>query len=551
MNPLQTAAPSEIPPPDLVRDPDRIGAYLADASGFGPAWALGLVRPASEAEVAAFLRGTLQKPVPGSRRLPVPVLPQAGRSSLTGGAVPQGEVILSVERLSAIGRLERVSATEARLFVEPGVRLRQLQEHLAERGWYYPPVPTYQEACLGGTAATNAGGAATFKYGSTRDWIEGLRVILYNGDLLELWRGQAVARPGQRFEITLSCGSRLEVPVPTYQTPPLKKISAGYYGSDPLDLVDLFIGSEGTLGVITGLVVRVVSLPPSVLTGLLFLRSTAQAFRLSASLRDLALKTRSGEAGADVRAIELLDAACLKLLRPQSERWRLRVPSWAQAAVLVEAELSESLHTEELAERYGRWLAGTLGDRDPLGRLWDVIVAAGADVEAAEWALSDDPVRSAELVAFREAAPQTVNELLGRRRAQDPEVRKIGGDLIVPVAELEDCYRACQRAFARRGLEAAIWGHVSDGNLHPNGLPRTAAEVRLGYEALLELGDWVRARGGCPLSEHGVGRNPVKQALLARFWGPDALAQMWAVKRALDPFERLAPGVLLPPLEPA
>lgn len=543
---LRTQAPPRTTPPPILQDRDQLAPYLEDASGFGPAWTPGLLRPQEEEEISAFLAHTLRFPVPGSEVIPVPVLPQAGRTSLTGGAVPQGEVVLSLERMNAIGRLEQIGPREARLSVDPGVRLRPLLAHLAERGWYYPPVPTYAEACIGGTAATNAGGAATFKYGSTRDWIEALRVVLYNGDVLELWRGQAVVDRHTEVEIALSDGSSLRLPIPSYRTPPLKKISAGYYAAEPLDLVDLFIGSEGTLGVITRLVLRLIPLPPAVLTGLIFTRSVSEALRLAGALRDLAHRSRSGAPGADVRAIEFLDEAALQLILPRARELRIEVPPWARAVLLLEAELPEALRLEDLAERYALWTEGQLPDGDPLGALWGAIASFGLPLEAADWALPDDPRRQTELMAFREAAPRMVNELLSRFRARDPGVRKTGGDIIVPVEELEACYAASREAFLRRGVDVAIWGHVSDGNLHPNGLPRTSQETRAGQEALLELGDWVRTRGGCPLSEHGVGRNPVKQELLRRFWGPEALGQMWALKGALDPSGRLAPGVLLP-----
>jgi D-lactate dehydrogenase (cytochrome) len=106
-----------------------------------------------------------------------------------------------------------------------------------------------------------------------------------------------------------------------------------------------------------------------------------------------------------------------------------------------------------------------------------------------------------------------------------------------------DVYR---RGFASRGLEFAIWGHLSDGNLHPNALPRNGDEVQRAQEAQLEFAAEAARRGGCPLSEHGVGRSRLKQEILRRFLGPAAIATMREIKAALDPDARLAPGVILP-----
>ena len=116
----------------------------------------------------------------------------------------------------------------------------------------------------------------------------------------------------------------------------------------------------------------------------------------------------------------------------------------------------------------------------------------------------------------------------------------------MPFDHLREALELYADGFARRGLEFAVWGHFADGNLHPNALPRTREEVALGIEAQLEFADEVTRRGGCPLSEHGVGRSPVKQEMLRRFLGNAAVARMRRIKKALDPESRFAPGVLFP-----
>ncbi len=142
--------------------------------------------------------------------------------------------------------------------------------------------------------------------------------------------------------------------------------------------------------------------------------------------------------------------------------------------------------------------------------------------------------------------PTRVNELLAQRRREHPRVCKVGGDLIVPVGELAAMIETYVREFERSGLEYAIWGHLSDGNLHPNALARNESEVAAATELQFRFADEAARRGGCPLSEHGVGRNPIKQEMLRRFLGDDAIAAMRAVKGALDPAGRFAPGVLFP-----
>jgi D-lactate dehydrogenase (cytochrome) len=149
--------------------------------------------------------------------------------------------------------------------------------------------------------------------------------------------------------------------------------------------------------------------------------------------------------------------------------------------------------------------------------------------------------------------PAAVNSRIGRAKQDvDRRIEKTAGDMIVPFDHLEELLACCEHEFQRRRLDVAVWGHISDGNLHPNVLARSFAEVKAGRAALVELGRQAIRLGGSPLAEHGVGRSRVKQQLLEELYGRTGLDEMRAVKRALDPHWRLAPGVLFhPPESPA
>jgi D-lactate dehydrogenase (cytochrome) len=141
--------------------------------------------------------------------------------------------------------------------------------------------------------------------------------------------------------------------------------------------------------------------------------------------------------------------------------------------------------------------------------------------------------------------PSAVNQRVGRaRQSVDPRIEKTAADLIVPFDRLQELIDGCAAEFGRRGLDAAVWGHVSDGNVHPNVIPRSFADVEAGKAAILALGREAIRLGGAPLAEHGVGRNRVKQQLLRELYGEEGIEEMRRVKRALDPDGRLAPGVL-------
>jgi len=153
--------------------------------------------------------------------------------------------------------------------------------------------------------------------------------------------------------------------------------------------------------------------------------------------------------------------------------------------------------------------------------------------------------RANQLLALREAAPVGVNRRVGdAKRTVDSRIEKTAGDMVVPFGGFEDMMTIYRTGYERRGLDYAIWGHVSDGNVHPNVIPRSYADVQAGRDAILEFGGEVVRMGGSPLAEHGVGRSALKQTLLKQLYGEDGVEQMRAVKRAIDPDWKMAPGVI-------
>lgn len=530
--------PTACTPPARVESAEILSAYLDDASGFPRGHAAALVRPATDDEAAAAViaaRGYRQS-----------VLPQAARTSLTGGAVPHGECVISVERLDRIGPLDESGGGDARIRVGAGVRLKTLEEYLRPRGYFYPPVPTCLEAMVGGTLSTNAGGAATFKYGVTREWVESLELVLSNGDRLSLARGQAQARPGESFRILLSDGSEFVIPVPTYRLPPLKKLSAGYHAADPLDLVDLFIGAEGTLALITGASLRLRESPAAELAGLVFCDTPQAAMALATELRQVASEARRAgdDCAPDIRAIEWFDARSLELILRAgiADKLCIALPEQARAAIYFELELPHPSDRERTLDRLAAALNGGAGDTDgPLLRLFRILRSHDL-IDRTELAFPGDASRRQALAALREAVPQQVGELLAGRGG----LAKCAGDMIVPFEKLGQAMELYRSAFEAAGLDYAVWGHFGDGNLHPNVLLRNESERDIAEAVLLQLAVEITALGGAPLSEHGVGRHPLKQRMLREFLGMRAIGEMRAIKRALDPSGCFAPGVLFP-----
>jgi D-lactate dehydrogenase (cytochrome) len=267
--------------------------FLEDAAHFPGGHAAGIVFPRTVEEVVEAVLSAES------------ILPIGAQSSLTGGATPMGETIVSTAKMTRV-----IEETATSITVRPGMTIAQIQEHLAQRGAWLPPAPTFTGACAGGIVATNAAGAATFKYGSTRDWVERLTIVLADGAVVRLRRGEIFAS-----QHNLEIAGR-PVVVPGYAMPRVAKRSAGYFAAPGMDAIDLFIGSEGTLGIIVEVTFRV--LAPARRTALAFVpcRSEQQAIRVAGALRDASIRTwHTGDAaGIDAAAIENIDRRSIEIV---------------------------------------------------------------------------------------------------------------------------------------------------------------------------------------------------------------------------------------------
>jgi D-lactate dehydrogenase (cytochrome) len=506
---------------------DALAAHLEDAAHFPGGRADGIARPKTEADIASLLRSATR------------VLPIGAQSSVTGGATPDGGLLLSTERLNAI------EASSGHVRAGAGVPLLTLQQTLARTGHWYPPVPTFNGAFVGGVVATNAAGAATYKYGATRAWVDGLTVVLACGHVLDIARGEVIDE-GRGFSIECPHGTRA-VTTGTYRMPNVSKCSAGYFATTAMDFVDLFIGAEGTLGVIAAATLRVQPAPPAIALALIPIASDNRVLALVGELRHASQRTWADRdpRGIDVSAIEYLDHRCLEILREDGvdRRNEIALDSSTAAVLIVHLELPAGTTAASAFDEIGAAFDPDPPDT-PLVRFCRMLDAHGV-FEHTELAMPGDTRRLDQLLAVREGAPTGVNRRVGdAKRLHDPRIEKTAADMIVAFDRFGEMMGIYREGFRRRGLDFAIWGHVSDGNVHPNAIPSSYDDVVKGKDAILEFGREVSRLGGCPLAEHGVGRNAIKQALLRQLYGDHAIEEMRAIKAALDPEWKLAPGVL-------
>ncbi len=446
---------------------------------------------------------------------------QGARTGITGGAVPDGGHILNLSRMTRIEPVVR-DAHGASVSVQPGVLLSGLREHVRDASGaprlFFPPDPTETSASMGGMVSCNASGAQSFFYGPTRRYVEALRVVLADGDVLDLRRGREKA-DGRAFRLVAASGRVLEGWLPRYSMPDVKNAS-GYFVADDMDLIDLFIGAEGTLGIVSDMVLRLIPQPLAVWGVQAFLPDEAAAIDFVEKLR------ATPEAGPV--AIEFFDSGALNLLRRQKAENPAfgdlpDMPAEWHTAVYVE------FHDETEDAVEGRVLA-----------MSEVMAACGGDPDAT-W-LGSETQDMQRLKAFRHAIPESVNLLIDQRRREEPALTKLGTDLAVPDGCLADVMRMYRADLEAAGLEFVIFGHIGNNHVHVNILPRTLDEYRRGKVLYLGWARTVVGMGGSISAEHGVGK--LKRDMLAVMYGERGIAEMRALKALFDPEGILNPGNL-------
>ncbi len=531
----KTAPPLDPPAPitgEALRD---YGKYFTDESRQAGT-AAALVFPRNTAEVAAVLRRAAEQ------NLPVTV--SGARTGIAAGAVPAGGLVLSLERMNRICGLRPHGPGEFLVECEAGLALADLQkavitgrfadsatwdapsrealEAFRKGRWFYPPDPTETSASIGGTIACNASGAHTFRYGPTRDWVHAAEIVLADGGILTLERGKHRLGPDHAFHIRRPNGTLCTVPMPHYRFPKVKN-AAGYYAEPGMDLLDLFIGSEGTLGIITKAWLRVRPRPEVRCLAATFWHNEKTAV-------DFAIAVRERRERLGIEAIEYMDPGALAFLLRRRRALGAAsqvpecLPETARAAVFVDTGLDETAFPHAIAA------------------LEEQVRALGGTPEQ-DWSALSKSERE-RLRLFRHALPEAVNSRISEIRRQHPGITKLGTDMAVPDARLRDVIRLYRTTLDQAGLEYVIFGHIGNNHLHVNILPQNDDEYALGKKIYLDFAREVVRMGGSPAAEHGIGK--LKRDFLTILFGTEGVAQMRRVKQALDPENRLGPGSLFP-----
>src|SRR5437762_9285462 len=309
--------------------PDEIQDLLTDASYVKGGYATSVVFPETLTEVCEILRD--------ASRARTPVTISGAGTGTVAGRVPFGGVVLATSKLNRLKQIEQNPLGQPVAVAEAGVVLRDLQQAAEAQKLLYPPDPTERSCFVGGNIATNASGARTFKYGATRNYVERLKIALASGDLIELRRGELFAGAQGRISIPLPNGGTLLAQLPTYTMPHVRKHASGYFVAPGMDLIDLFIGSEGTLGVICEAELKLLPKPAGLLSGVVFFDNEESLLAFVREARERSLRNRVSQdpsSNLDARALEYFNIESLRFLRQKYES----VPQQAGGALFFEQE---------------------------------------------------------------------------------------------------------------------------------------------------------------------------------------------------------------------
>lgn len=440
---------------NVLTSPEALICYSYDGT-FHESLPEAVVSPANSAEVASILALCNSQGVP--------VITRGMASGLAAATVPvNGGLVLNMVRMNRILEIDRANMM---VEVEAGVITGDLQATVEKLGLFYPPDPSsVRHSTIGGNIACNAGGPRCLKYGVTGDYVMALEVVLADGRILETG-GKAI------------------------------KNVTGY------DLVSLFIGSEGTLGVITRAILKLIALPES--------KRTGQA--IFPRLEDASRAVNAILWGGIVPAtLEMMDETAINCVE---DYMHLGLPRDAEAILIIETD----------------------GDGADAARDMDVIARICRDGGATEVRVAQTARESDDLWRAR----RSISGSLGRKRPN-----KLGEDISVPRSAIPDTIRGIKEISEKRHLPIVIFGHAGDGNLHPNILfdkrdPEEWARVQQAVADLFALSVSV---GGTLSGEHGVGT--LKKPFLESDVGPIAMDVMRSLRRALDPRGILNPGKIL------
>lgn len=476
----------------IKTNPDEFENFLVDASNFkGNCEAVYF--PENAEEIVSIIRE--------ANRNKTKVTVAGNRTGLTGACIPQNGIVIATDKLNKI--LE-INSTEFYAVIEAAVLLSDFQKELKQQNLFYPPDPTETNCYIGGTVATNASGAKTFKYGPTRDYVIGLQVVLPDGEVIDLERGKQKAT-GYDLILTTQSGKNISLQIPGYTFPAVKNAS-GYFVKKDMDAIDLFIGSEGTLGIITKIKLKLLPQPEDTISCVLFFDDETTALNFLEEARDTSYQNKKNNVDNNINALalEFFDGHALKFLAKDFSA----IPINAQAAIWFEQE-STSYTFDAILEAWN-----------------NLMQTYNVNEETAWFAFSD--ADKEKIKDFRHAISWKVNEYVARNN-----FRKLGTDVAVPDNSFREFYFILQNWANQSNIDFVAYGHFGNSHIHLNFLPKNDEEFAKGKNLYKQICEEAVRLGGTISAEHGIGK--AKRDYLLLMYGEANIRKMAALKKSLDP----------------
>jgi D-lactate dehydrogenase (cytochrome) len=471
---------------------DEIQNFLTDASNY-KGFCDAVYFPGNTNEVSQILKEANDK---GTY-----VTVAGNGTGLTGARVPQGGIVISTDMLN---KIIEINDKEMFVILEPGVLISDLLFALKQKQLLYPPDPTENNCYIGGTVATNASGEKTFKYGPTRNYVLELEVVLPGGEILELKRGENLAK---EFDLSIKTksGKEISIHLPLFKMPAIKN-AAGYYMKPGMDAIDLFIGSEGTLGVITKIKIKLLPYPEKIISCVVFFKTEEDALDFIQKGREVSFTSRAYNniQSIDALSLEYFDEKTLDFMRPDYKQ----IPEDVKAGVWFEQEVNK--HNEEYF--LDQWLA--------------LIKECKGDEESAWFAFTESD--KVKLKQFRHAISQKIIDFIASNN-----VRKLGTDVAVPDLKFRELYDFSKKIVEKSGLTYLIYGHFGNSHMHLNILPRSEEEYVHGKSVYNTICKKTIELGGTVSAEHGVGK--LKTDYFLDMYGKEIIMKMAELKKTLDP----------------
>ncbi|OLS32779.1 MAG: putative FAD-linked oxidoreductase [Candidatus Heimdallarchaeota archaeon AB_125] len=502
--------------------------YIIDESKLAGGSAELLFFPKNESEIITIVKKMKEKEIP--------ITISGGRTGIVGGAVPFGGAVVSTDEMTNVTGFGYDESNQKYFVrIQPGITLDSLddiikhkeiseEQNIGETSWVtkfkqdsktymFAVDPTEMSAAVGGAIAANASGARSYKYGPMRPWVKRMRIVLANGDILDITRDQCKAENG-KFVIETS-DEKLEITIPNYQMPKAKN-AAGFYSEPGMDVIELFIGTEGMLGFITEVDLWIIPTVEGLPTVMFFI-SEEDAITFVEKLR--------ADEELDVEYMEYFDEHSFNLLKSKSDT----TPALANLKTLPPdiktAVFFEVVSSDETLE-------------EVILRLEEIAEECNSSIESC-WSAFDEVERE-NLRIMRHAVPETVNGIIAKRKNEYPGIHKLGTDMSVEHKHFREMMNLYRESLEEHNLESATWGHIGDSHVHVNILPRNLEELELGKKLYKKFAKKAVEFGGSVSAEHGIGK--IKAEYLVVMYGEDGVNQMRSVKNALDPLTLFCKG---------